>query len=113
MGNFGALVFAGVSCGSVFATIIVGKVDWKTILCTSMILNGLGLFIYSISSDYVTLCFARWLSGFNQIFIIIYIPLFIDAFSKKEAKSVWMSAVLLAPPLGVMFGYGLTAFSIA
>ena len=78
-----------------------------------MVGNGIGLYLFSLSSDYLTLCFARWLSGFNQIFIIIYIPLFIDAFSKPEVKSVWMSGVLLGPPLGVIFGYGLTAFTIA
>ena len=32
MGNFGSLVFFGVSCGSLCATLIVGKIDWKTIL---------------------------------------------------------------------------------
>jgi predicted MFS family arabinose efflux permease len=113
MGNFGSLVFAGLSCGSLFASFIVGKIEWKNILCVSMVGNGVGLFIYSLSSEYHMMCFARFLSGFNQIFIIIYIPLYIDAFSKKEAKSMWMSSVLLAPTLGVMIGFGLTAFTIS
>jgi hypothetical protein len=59
------------------------------------------------------MCFARWLSGFNQVFPLIYIPLYIDAFATKESKSLWMSSVLLAAPVGTMFGFGLTASTIA
>jgi hypothetical protein len=40
-------------------------------------------------------------------------PLFIDAFANNEQKAAWMSSILLAPPLGVLLGYGLTATTVA
>lgn len=39
-------------------------------------------------------------------------PLYVDAFSKKELKTTFMSSILLAPPVGVLIGYGLTATTI-
>ena len=113
MGHFGSLVFLGLASGSFFASMIVGKVHWKTLLMCAFVGNGIGLLLYSASSNYLTLCFARWLSGCNQIFVIIYTPLYIDAFTTKESKSMWMSNNLLAPPMGVLVGYGITAFTIS
>ena len=112
LGNLGSLVFFGLSCGTVLSANIVGKVSWKTILTCSLFGNGLGLFLYSYFSNYYILCFARWLSGFNQVFLLVYIQLYIDAFADKKSKSMWLSVVLLASPLGTIFGFGITAFTI-
>jgi MFS family permease len=105
-------VFFGVSCGSIFSANIVGKVSWKTILLTSLLGNGIGLFFYSCFSNYYLLGFGRWLSGFNQVFLLIYIPLYIDAFADRQSKSMWMSAALLCSPIGTMIGFGITAIMI-
>lgn len=48
----------------------------------------------------------------NQIVVVIYLPLFIDTFGTRKTKATWMSSMLLAPPLGVMVGYGLTAYCV-
>jgi predicted MFS family arabinose efflux permease len=112
MGNFGSLCFFGLAVGSVFSAFVVGKISWKVILQLSFIGNGFGLFLYAISSDFYYLAFARFLSGFNQVFLVIYMPLYVDAFSKKELKTTFMSSILLAPPIGVLIGYGLTATTI-
>jgi predicted MFS family arabinose efflux permease len=112
MGHFGSLVFLGLASGSLCVSMLVGIINWKTLLMCSFVGNGVGLFLYSASSDYFILCFARWLSGFNQAFLVVYMPLYIDAFTSRESKSLWMSNNLLAPPLGVMIGYGITAIII-
>ena len=112
MGHFGSLVFFGLASGSVYATLIVGKIPWKFILQSSFLGNGVGLFIFGYSSNYYVVCFGRWFSGFNQIFLIIYMPLYIDAFANHNQKAAWMSSILLAPPVGVLIGYGLTATTV-
>ena len=43
---------------------------------------------------------------------MIYLPLFIDTFGTSKTKPTWTSSMLLAPPLGVMVGYGLTAYCV-
>jgi predicted MFS family arabinose efflux permease len=65
MGNFGSLVFFGLAVGSVCATMIVNKFTWKQMLGISFLGNSLGLLLFSASSDYLVLCFARFFSGFN------------------------------------------------
>lgn len=113
LGHFGSLIFFGLGCGGVFSANIVGKVSWKMILLVSLLGNGIGLFIYATYSSYGILGFGRWLSGFNQVFLLIYIPLYIDAFADKKSKSMWMSAALLASPIGTLFGFAITAFTIS
>ena len=52
---------------------------------------------------------SRFLTGFFQVFISIYWPVWTDAFSPSDSKkTAWMSAFLLSSPLGVLFGYVLT-----
>ena len=113
MGNFGSLVFFGLAVGSVCATLIVSFFTWKQLLGISFLGNCLGLFLFAISSDYSILCFARFFSGFNQTFLTIYLPLYVDTYSAKGSKSVYMSFILLSPPIGVLLGYSLTAYCIA
>ena len=112
MGNFGSLVFFGLAVGSVCATLIVSFFTWKQLLGISFLGNCMGLFLFALSSDYSILCFARFFSGFNQIFLTIYLPLYVDTYSAKGSKSVYMSFILLSPPFGVLLGYSLTAYCI-
>ena len=112
MGNIGSLFFFGEVAASVVSALIVGKISWKIIIQISFIGNGTGLFLYALNSNFYILAFARFLSGFNQIFMLIYLPLYVDAFSKKELKTTFMSLILIAPLFGVFIGYGLTAATI-
>ena len=106
-------MFLGISCGGIFSANIVGKVSWKTILLISLLGNGIGLFLYGCFSEYYTLGFGRWLSGFNQVFLLVFIPIYIDAFADKKSKPLWMSAAMIASPIGTLLGFGLTAFTIS
>ena len=55
------------------------------------------------------MCAARFIAGLSQIFITIYIPLYIDAFMTKKQKSFLLSITLVAAPLGVVIGYVMTS----
>ena len=70
--------------------------------------NAVGLLLFAVQVNYISLSVARFTSGLFQTGIFIYLPLFIDTHGDKDAPQ-WMSYMLLAPPLGVMLGYGLTA----
>lgn len=112
LGHFGSLIYFGLACGGIVSANIVGKVSWKVILLVSLVGNGVGLLLYATYSSYGILTFGRWLSGFNQVFLLIYIPLYVDAFTDKKSKSIWLSAALLASPIGTLLGFGITALTI-
>lgn len=106
----GSLVFFGLCFGSVFATVVMNMFSFKNLLGISFLGNGVGLVGFCMFRDFGILSFTRFMCGFFQIFLVIYLPLFIDTFGTTITKSMWMSYVLLAPPLGVVIGYGLTGF---
>ena len=48
------------------------------------------------------------MSGFFQIFLIIYFPVWVDKFG-EERKTLWLTYLQLAVVMGVVFGYVVTA----
>ena len=55
----------------------------------------------------------RFITGFFQVFLTIYFPVWADAFGADDKqKTAWMTILLLATPIGVLLGYILTAYSI-
>jgi len=81
MGGLGSLVFFGLVIGSGTAGFIFGKVSYKSILCISMIVNGVSLWLFTAKSNYTYMCIARFITGYSQIFLTIYIPLYIDVYA--------------------------------
>lgn len=80
MGGLGSLVFFGLVIGSATAGFVFGRISYKSILCISMIVNGTSLWLFTAKADYTYMCIARFITGYSQIFLTIYIPLFIDAY---------------------------------
>ena len=64
MGSLGAILFIGLVFGSACATLIIDKFSLKNILFLSMLFNGLGFMVLSISKNFYVLCAARVISGF-------------------------------------------------
>ena len=64
LGELGSLVFLGLAVGALSASLVFGRVTYKTILSMSFIGNGVGLLFFSILTQYYYLCFSRFLSGF-------------------------------------------------
>lgn len=52
------------------------------------------------------------MAGFSQIFITIYLPLYVDAYMTKVRKPGVLSLLLVAAPLGVVAGYAMTSVCI-
>lgn len=62
-----------------------------------------------MTTEYYFLLASRFLTGFFQVFISIYWPVWTDAFADTEKrKATWMSAFLVSSPIGVLVGYVLT-----
>ena len=55
----------------------------------------------------------RFSVGFFQVFSCIYMPVWADAFANEKQKSVWLTFLILASPLGVVFGFIMTSYYVA
>ena len=73
--------------------------------------NTVGLILFSMSKNYIALCVSRFLCGLCQTSLIVYLPLYVDAHAKRKAAE-WLANMLLAPPVGVIAGSGITAILI-
>jgi MFS family permease len=51
---------------------------------------------------------SRLVTGFFQVFMLVYFPVWVDFFGEKN-KTRWVSYLQIGPPLGVFTGYALTA----
>jgi len=58
---------------------------------------------------YGLMLFMRCCTGVFQAFISIYSPIWVDQFGPRNRKTVMMSLIQAASPLGIVLGYGLTA----
>ena len=108
-GLLGSVVFAGLVLGSLAATIVYNNVQAKYVLMAVMALNAVTQLAFTMTKEYYYLVTSRFLTGFFQVFISIYWPVWTDLYGQTEKrKAAWMSAFLAASPIGVLFGYVLT-----
>ena len=108
LGFFGSLVFVGVIIGSLVSLTIINIFNRKYILMVCLILCGLSLFVFTITTNYILLCIDRVIIGTFQAFISIYLPLWCDQFGVETRKALMIALIQVAPPLGVLVGYVVT-----
>lgn len=112
MGVMGSMVFFGLFLGSITASFIMHIFEHKTIIWLSLCINGASLWLLTMTSNFYLMCFSRLITGFSQIFITIYVPVFLDAYSTPKSKSFMLSWILVMPPIGVVVGYAMTTYII-
>ena len=108
-GLLGSIVFAGLVLGSICASFAFNSINSKAVLATIMALNALSQIGFTMTTEYYYLITSRFLTGFFQVFVSIFWPVWADQCAGSEKrKASWMSAFLAASPVGVLFGYVLT-----
>lgn len=112
-GILGSVVYGGLTIGSATATMIFSKGQYiKLTLAGSLLLNAISLYLFTLSSSYLICLVLRLFIGFFQVFLVIYMPVWADAYGTEKQKSIWLTILLLASPMGVIFGYTLTFYMI-
>ena len=92
--------------GSIFATCLFQSSNTKALLITVILMNALTLVLFTQFTSYWSLATTRMLTGFFQVFICIYYPVWADRFgSSHQQKATFMSILLLSSTTGVMIGY--------
>lgn len=74
-----------------------------------MVLQCLALALFTVSTEFEWQMFARFLSGFSQVILSIFLPVWVDAYAPNESRTKWMTYIITAAPAGLFFGYTMTA----
>ena len=83
-GLLGSIVFFGLTLGSVAATFLYATCNTKVVLIIVLLLNGLSLLMFVMTTQYTLLLMSRFLTGFFQVFISIYFPVWSDMFGATD-----------------------------
>mmetsp|Transcript_16621 Transcript_16621/g.28327 ORF Transcript_16621/g.28327 Transcript_16621/m.28327 type:complete len:190 (+) Transcript_16621:831-1400(+) len=108
-GALGSVVYFGQTLGSAIATGMLHKVNAKPVLGICLFLNIGSLLLFTVTRHYPVLVLCRTLTGLFQVFFCIYFPVWADIFGNEKQQSAWLTYLLIASPLGVILGYGMTA----
>lgn len=110
-GVLGSVVYGGLTFGSAIATMVFIRGEWiKPALTLSLLMNSVSLYAFTISTNFLISSVLRAMIGFFQVFVCIFYPVWADAFGNEKQKSIWLTILLLASPLGVVLGYTLTFY---
>ena len=109
-GILGSVVYGGMTLGSAVASATFQKAFLiKPTLYIVVIMNSGCLFLFTISSNFYVCAFLRFMIGFWQVFVAIFMPVWVDMFAHESQKSAWLTFLILASPLGIVLGYSLTS----
>ena len=108
-GALGSVVYLGQTIGSALATFVLQTFNPKLILGLCLFLNIGTLILFTFTDIYAVLVVCRMCTGLFQVFFCIYFPVWADVFGNDIQKSTWLTYLLIASPLGVVMGYGITA----
>ena len=110
-GILGSIVFVGLIFGSIAASGLFSQGNWiKPTLLFALALNALSLYAFTLSNSFYLMVIVRGVIGFFQVFVCIYMPVWVDTFGSESQKTIWLTINMLASPLGVVLGYSLTYY---
>jgi len=112
-GTLGSVVYGGLTLGSAVATWVYRHDGWvKPTLAATLGLNSFTIYVFTLTNSFYFDAFLRFMLGFFQVFACIYQPVWADTFAKEHQKSAWLTFLILASPLGVVFGFSLTSVMV-
>lgn len=112
-GIVGSSVYGGLSLGASVATGVFQKSHLiKPTLWGALLLNLTFLSVFSLMTTYILSVFFRFMTGFWQVFVCIYMPVWVDMFAHEKQKSAWLTFLILASPLGIVIGFGMTSIIV-
>ena len=107
-------MYFGLTLGSLTGAQIYSNSKYiKFVLMLSLSVMAVTLIIFAINSNFQLNVFMRFVAGFCQIFIIIYVPLWADAFGNERQKSLWIAIFTSCSVIGIFIGYSLTSWMVA
>lgn len=106
-GLFGSCNFSGRIIGTLLFMAIFNIFNRKYLILIPLYVNTFSIFLFTITNIVSILYIARVLSGISSTFGFIYFPIWIDQFGIQSKKTIMMSLIQMASPLGMVLGYTL------
>lgn len=105
----GSSQYAGNIIGSLVASYLFERIGSKQTLVLFYLGNIASLLMFVASNNFMILVSSRIAIGFFKVLLMIFIPVWGDAFGDEKQKSKWMTLYMITAPFGVVIGYSLTA----
>ena len=104
-GLFGSCIHFGRIFGTIIFMFIFNIFNRKNLLIISFFINCISIFCFTITDNIIILFISRIINGFCTSFGIIYFPIRIDQFGIQNKKTLMMSLLQMAFPIGMILGY--------
>ena len=109
-GLFGSCNHSGRILGTISFIFIFNIFNRKYLLLIPLFINSFSIALFTITDIIPLLFMARIINGFCTTFGFIYFPIWIDQFGIQTKKTVMMSLIQIASPLGMVLGYTMNTF---
>ena len=104
-GLFGSCIHFGRIFGTILFMFIFNIFNRKNLLIISFFINCISVFFLTITHNIIILFISRVLNGLCTSFGLIYFPIWIDQFGIQNKKTLMMSLLQMAFPIGMIIGY--------
>ena len=104
-GLFGSCIHFGRIFGTILFMFIINIFNRKNLLIISLFINCISIFCFIITDNIIILIISRILNGLFTSFELIYFPMWIDQFGIQNKKTLMMSLLQMAFPIGMIIGY--------
>ena len=109
-GLFGSCNHSGRILGTISFMFIFNIFNRKNLLLIPLYINSLSIILFVLTDIVPLLFIARILNGLCSTFGFIYFPIWIDQFGIQTKKTLMMSLIQMASPLGMVLGYTMNTF---
>ena len=97
--NLGALL------GSILFTVVIEKINHKTILISFLLINCLCHFSFYLKLSFLAISISRFVSGLVSTFCFIYFPFWVDKFGINNWIGFMHALVQIFRIIGIYFAY--------
>ena len=104
-GLFGTVNGFGSLIGSLAFTLVIERINHKSLICTMLLINCFCHFAFYFKLSYPVLLGSRFICGFVCVFCFIYFPMWVDKFAMKQWVNFMQTFVQVSNTIGHIFGY--------
>ena len=106
-GSLNSINSTGKIIALVLYMLLIQKNHRKLILALNAIMYGLYFFSYFFITNYSFISILKFIQAFCEIFITIYLPVWVDQFGIKKYKTLFLSFYFMVNTYGRIIGSGL------
>ena len=105
LGHFGSFEYIGHIIGTIIIYSMINKINRKMLLISAVVFKAIALCINAFTNIYVMLLIGRGFAGISQIFFLIYFPIWVEQYGRKEKKSIMFALIQIGLSFGIGVGF--------